>query len=92
VSDQTGAGAGADGTSGKAALLEALDVPRNARRGFAFGFVVTLAVFVFFVVVPGTTRSPLYYVALAFVLAAGLGGLATTVLTVRSAYRLSREL
>jgi len=81
-----------DPTSGKAALVEALDVVPNARRGFAFGVVVTVAIFVFFVVIPGVSRSPLYYVALAVVLASGLGGLATAVLTLRSAYRLSHDL
>ena len=77
---------------GRAALVEALEVPRNARRGFAFGLLFTVAVFVFFVVLPGTYRSPLFYVGLGFVLAVAVGGLATTVLTAITAYRLSREL
>jgi len=82
----------AEGASGKAAFVEALEVSRNARRGFGFGLVFTVAVFVFFVVIPGVTRSPLYYVMLAVVLAAGIGGIATMVLTMRTAYRLSKEL
>ncbi|WP_136716871.1 DUF7536 family protein [Halorientalis salina] len=82
----------ADGASGTAAFVEALEVPRNARRGFGFGLAFTVATFVFFVVIPGVTRSPLYYVMLAFVLAVGIGGIATAVLTMRTAYRLSKEL
>jgi len=81
-----------DGASGKAAFVEALEVPQNARRGFGFGLVFTVAVFVFFVVIPGTDRSQLYYLALAFVLAVGIGGIATMVLTARTAYRLSKKL
>lgn len=84
--------ADADRASGKTAFVEALEVPRNARRGFGFGLVFTVAVFVFFVVIPGTNRSELYYLALAFVLAVGIGGIATAVLTMRTAYRLSKEL
>ena len=86
------ADADADRPSGKAAFVEALEVPRNARLGFGFGLVFTIAVFVFFVVIPGTNRSQVYYLALAFVLAVGVGGIATTVLTARTAYRLSKEL
>ena len=78
--------------SGKARFVEALEVPRNARLGFGFGFVFTVAVFVFFVVIPGTNRSQLYYLGLAFVLAVGIGGIATMVLTMRTAYHLSKEL
>ncbi|WP_336001333.1 DUF7536 family protein [Halorientalis halophila] len=81
-----------DRPGGKAALVEALAVRKNARRGFAFGFLFTLAVFAFFVLIPGVTRSPAYYVALAFVLATGIGGLATAALTVVTAYRLTKTL
>ena len=77
--------------SGRGAFVRALDVRRNARWGFAFGVLVAVAVFVFFVVVPGTYRSTLFYVALGFVLAVSLGGLATALLTLRSAVRLARE-
>lgn len=52
---------------------------------------VTVVVFGFFVVIPGTYRSPALYVALGFVLAVSLGGLATAVLTLFSAVRLARE-
>lgn len=81
-----------DSESGAAAMVEALDVPRNVRLGFGFGLVFTVAVFAFFVVIPGTNRSQLYYLALAFVLAVGVGGITTMVLTARSAYRLSKDL
>lgn len=77
--------------SGRAALVRALNVQRNAKIGFAFGVLVSIAVFVFFVVIPGTYRSVLLYVALSFVLAVSLGGLATAVLTMGSAVRLARE-
>jgi len=79
--------------TGPGRLLEALDARRNAVVGFAVGALVTAAVFMFFVVLPGATaRSPVYYAALAFVLAMALGGLATALLLVYRAYRLSREL
>jgi hypothetical protein len=82
----------AEPEGGPGAFMRALNVPRNARLGFAFGLVFTVAVYVFFVVIPGAIRSPLWYLALAFVLFVGVGGLATTVLTLMSAYRLSRRL
>lgn len=82
-----------NGPGGRAALVEALRVRRNAALGLAFGVAFTVAVFVVFVVLPpGTTRSSLYYVALGFVLALTTGGLATAVLVAGRAYRLSREL
>lgn len=81
-----------DTPGGRAALVEALNVRQNAALGFAFGALFTAAVFTFFVVIPGATRSPLYYLALAFVLATGLGGITTGVLTAVSAYRLSKEI
>lgn len=77
--------------SGRAAFVRALNVQRNAKVGFAFGALAAVAVFVFFVVIPGTYRSVALYVALAFVLAVSLGGLATAVLTLGSAVRLARE-
>jgi hypothetical protein len=89
-------GAGTDGRperpGGAAAMMEALNVRDNALRGFVFGFVFTTAVFTFFVVVPGVSRSPVYYVALAFVLATGLGALVTAALVLWDAYRLSKTL
>ena len=75
------------------ALLEALHVRQNALRGLAVGVVFTATVFLVFVVLPpGTNRSLVYYVALAFVLAMTTSGLATAVLVARRAYRLSNEL
>lgn len=78
--------------SGPGALVAALDVPANARRGFLAAALLTSAVFVFFVVIPGARRSPLLYVALAFVLLVSLGGLLTVLLTLVSAVRLARQL
>lgn len=77
--------------SGRAALVRALNVRRNAMAGFAFGAVVSVGVFVFFVVIPGTYRAVAFYVALSFVLAVSLGGLATALLTLGSAVRLARS-
>jgi hypothetical protein len=74
-----------------ATFLAALDAPRNAKRGFAFGIALTLAVLVVFVLVPGTTRSPLLYLVLAVVLATSSGALATVFLIAIAAYRLARE-
>lgn len=77
---------------GTAAFLEALHVERNAKLGFGLGVLFAAGVFVFFVAIPGSRRSPLLYVALAFVLAVGAGLLLTTVFTLGSAYRLARQL
>ncbi|MFC6731423.1 MULTISPECIES: hypothetical protein [unclassified Haladaptatus] len=77
--------------SPRANMVDALNVPQNARRGFAFGVLATVAIFVFFVILPGTFRSPFFYIALGFVLATSLGAFATVILVLRSAYRLSRE-
>lgn len=74
-----------------ATFLAALDVERNAKRGFAFGGALALAVLVVFVLVPGTTRPAALYVLLAVVLATSAGALATVALVLISAYRLSRE-
>jgi hypothetical protein len=81
--------ADADGPS---AFMQALRVGRNARWGVAVGVAVTLVVFVVFVVIPGTGRSSLWYVGLAFVLALSTAGLVATVLTLVRAVRLSRSL
>ena len=75
-----------------AAFMQALRVQRNAAVGLVVGLAFTLAVFVFFVVVPGTTRSPLYYVGLAAVLALSVAGLVAFCLTLGRAVRLSRQL
>lgn len=93
-------GAGAEGgppvekaQGGGRALVQALNVPTNAKRGFGFSVLFTLAVVGIFVIDPGaTTRSSYYYIGLGFVLAITLGMLATAVLTGVSAYRLSKDL
>jgi hypothetical protein len=74
-----------------ATFLAALDVERNAKRGFAVGIALALIVLVLFVLVPGTTRPPALYLILAFVLATSTGALLTVLLTLLSAYRLARE-
>jgi hypothetical protein len=74
-----------------ATFLAALDVERNAKRGFALGGVLALVVLVVFVFLPGTTRPAALYLLLAVVLATSAGALATVVLVLVSAYRLSRE-
>ncbi|WP_434737249.1 DUF7536 family protein [Haloarcula montana] len=76
--------------SGRAAMVQALNVPRNAKLGFGFALVVTGLVFATFVL-PGTGRPAYLYLALAFVLAMSLGGLTTAVLTIGSAVRLARR-
>ncbi len=82
-----------DQPSGRAALVEALHVRQNLRRGVAVGVIFTVAIFLFFVVLaPDTVRSPAYYVALAFVLAMTSSGLAAALLVMRRAYKLTREL
>ena len=70
-------------------MVAALNVPRNAKIGFAGALLATAAIFAFFVL-PGTQRPAYLYLALAFVLTASLGGLLTVVLTVVSAVRLAR--
>lgn len=75
----------------RANFVAALNVRRNAIRGFAFALLATTAVLVLFVFLPGTRRPVLYYLGLGFVLATSLGALATTVLTLVSAYRLAQE-
>ena len=81
-----------DRQSGRAAMVEALRVRRNAVRGFAAGIVFTAAVFLVFVVFPpGTAQSTVYYVGLAIVLALTTGGLATIVLVALEARRLAKS-
>jgi hypothetical protein len=78
---------------GRRALLDALRVRQNALRGVAIGTLFTALVFLFFVVLaPGTDQSLPYYVALGFVLALTMSGLATAVLVAMRAYRLARDL
>ena len=73
-------------------MAEALRVRRSARRGFAAGAVVALAVFGFFVVLPGTTRPAALYAGLAVVLGVSLGLLLTIALVTWRAVRLARAL
>ena len=77
---------------GPAAFMQALRVQRNAAVGLGVGLAFTLAVFVLFVVIPGTTRSPLYYVGLAAVLALSVAGLVAFCLTLVRVVHLSRQL
>ena len=76
--------------SGAAAMVAALNVPRNAKAGFGLAVALT-AVIVAVFVLPGTARPAYLYGALAFVLIASLGGLLTAVFTVASAVRLARS-
>lgn len=78
-----------DRPPGKRAFIEALEVRRNAVRGFAAAVVFSLAVFGFFVLVPGTSRPVALYATLTFVLAMSLGVLLTTALVVVRAARLA---
>jgi hypothetical protein len=105
--EQPGAGSDAGGTGspgsdpdspepgpgGRAALVEALRVRQNALRGTAVGVLFAALVFLVFVVLaPGTDQSLPYYLALWFVLALAVSGLATAVLVGVRAYRLVQEL
>jgi hypothetical protein len=91
MADGQAAGEG-DERSGIPAVVAALDVPRHARRGFAVGVLVAIGLFVLFVVVPGASRSPALYVALAVVLAMAVGLLMTATLVAATAYRLAGDL
>ncbi|WP_235853519.1 DUF7536 family protein [Halosimplex salinum] len=82
----------AEAESGKAAFVAALRVRRNAKWGVVVGVALTVAAFVLFVAIPGALRSPLWYVALGFVLAMSTAGFVAFLLTLGRAVRLSREL
>ncbi|MFC7214232.1 hypothetical protein ACFQO4_09100 [Saliphagus sp. GCM10025334] len=75
-----------------AALVEALDVKRNAVISLFVGVAFTAAVFAFFVVIPGSSQQSGYLLALAFVLATTSAGTVWIALTVYAAVGLSREL
>jgi len=82
-----------DPPGGRAALVEALEVQKNLKRGTAVGVVFTAAIFLVFVVLPpATVESPVYYAALAVVLALSTSALAAAALVIRRAYRLTKEL
>lgn len=72
--------------------MQALNVVRHAKIGAAVGVAFAVLVFVFFVVIPGSYRSPLWYLALGFVLAVSVAGFVAFLLTMTRAYRLSRDL
>lgn len=63
-----------------ASLEPDLNLRRQAAQGFGVGGIVTAVVFVFFVLIPGTTRPAGLYVGLAFVLWISFGLLVTAVL------------
>ena len=83
-------------------LVRALNVPRNAKLGVASGLGLAVVVYLFRVLellgpFAGTRQYPVlgpegWFLLLAFVLASATALLVTAVLTVVSAYRLSREL
>ena len=79
-----------DQQSGAAAMVAALNVPRNAKLGFGLSVAITAALVAVFVV-PGTARPAYLYGALSFVLVVSLGGLLTAVFTIVSAVRLARR-
>lgn len=79
-------------SDGPAAFMRALRVPRNAKWGLAAAVAITAVVYYRYVFVPDTPRSELWYLSLAFVLALSLAGLIAFLLTLATAYRLSRDL
>lgn len=86
-----GASGDEDVRSGRAALLEVLEVRRRAQIGFGAGAVVATAVFVVFVVLPAADRSTGLYLSLGLVLALSLGLLFTGVLVAVELVRLARD-
>ncbi len=78
--------------SGRAALVAALKVRTHLKRGLAVGLLVSISVYLLFVVAPpGTVRSQLYYLSLAVVLALTVAGATTAILVARTAARLANE-
>lgn len=83
-------------------LVQALNVPRNAKLGVLTGVALAAAVYLFRVLellgpFAGTRQYPVvgpegWFLLLAFVLASATALFVTAALTVASAYRLSREL
>jgi hypothetical protein len=98
ASEQSGAdgppeAGSADERRGVNNLIRALEVPRQAKRGFAVGILVAVVTYYFFVVASGgSPYSSLYLVALATVLAFTTGLLATLAFTVAAGYRVSQRL
>lgn len=77
---------------GTANFLAALNVARNARVGFAIGFLLAGGLVLLVLRAPGGRYPVAYYVALGFVLAVGVGLLLTLVFTLGSAYRLAKSM
>ena len=83
-------------------LVQALNVPRNAKLGVLTGVALAAAVYLFRVLellgpFAGTRQYPVvgpegWFLLLAFVLASATALFVTAALTVASAYRLAREL
>ena len=73
-------------------LLEALEFRRNAILSIVAGTLFTAAVFLFFVIIPGTNQQLGYLLALAFTLATTVAGAIFLVLMAYAAFSLSREL
>ena len=70
----------------KGEILRTLAVRRNAIRGFTAGALFAVALYVLFVVLPGSTFSPVFFVGLAFVVAMTSGAILTTILVAITAY------
>lgn len=86
-----------DSESGTAAFLDALNVSRNAKIGLVVGIAFAALIYVvrvFEILGPAQRQvgGPILYLGLAFVLAFGTFVIVTTVLTLISAYRRTREL
>lgn len=92
---------------GPARLIEALNVARNAKVGFAVGTGLAVLMYVYRVAelggpttpavngtsgVSATPESPALFLMLAFVLATSAGALLTGLLTVVAAVRLTRDI
>lgn len=78
------------GRPGVARFVEALDVARNAKVGFAVGLALAAFLTAGAVTGPPGRYPQVAYLALGFVLAVAVGLLVTLLLTLVSAYRLAR--
>ena len=75
----------------KGEILRTLSVRRNAIRGFTAGALFAVALYVVFVVLPGSTFSPVLFVGLAFVVAMTSGAIVTAILVAITAYGVARR-
>lgn len=75
----------------KGEVLRTLAVRRNAIRGFTAGALFAAALYVVFVLLPGSTFSPIFFVALAFVVAMTSGAIVTAILVAITAYGVARR-